>query len=782
MWALGEGTTFLFFFPITTIYSIWQIITFVSSTSSSTNTKDLPDTTGESSGRLKVLNVANPASIRLCMRFWSELGCILLYVWICEKAPPVPHGQRFSNSFMFWSLWILFVLWSLYNIVENKGGAKSATLLNREQSEEWKGWMQYLFLAYHYFHEASVYNAIRIFVSCYVWMTGFGNFSFFYTKADFGIVRMLQMMWRLNFLVFWLCLMFSNTFILYYINPLHTFYFLTTFFVMRIGWTFNLDKWKIRSKLFVWSILVFVVWEFPTVFNAVWGLVLGTEPNPGAKSGTLHEWHFRSSLDHWSALFGMLFALNYPAATAWLKRVEGESIKTTRHTTISNPTATAKKTPGTHEEQRPSEDDFDKKIYDVEFSDEDEHQGEEQPILSNAGNRNSPASSSSSSTTNNSTSATNVTAATGGVVSPYSTWAKYIVVLPMLTGTALFFMFIYPNNKKTYNALHPYYFWIPLLTYVLVRNWSPTVRRYHSSSLAAMGKITLETYLMQHHIWLANDAKTLYVVIPNAPLLNLLVTTITYVFVAMRLFRITVGLRAMHVAETESGGPWSCIVNVCGVGVAIGLPYGLSAALVASNSATTTGFAIVGILLTIALGGFFLVAHFSCWRSFQSDLYAISSSNNTINGTNNAAAQKKAAQHKEEEEEGRRICGPTPTILKKIPIVLLVVSVCVQCASHVVWPSVPLVYHPNANPTAYAMWQTRGSQVVNAKVKRSPRPGFVHGCFALLFTKLFCFVLFCFVLSCFVVVFFLFFTCDGVRVCLSKETICCGKTSRKPMH
>ena len=52
--------------------------------------------------------------------------------------------------------------------------------------------MQFLFVEYHYFHAVQVYNPIRIFVSSYVWMTGFGNFSFFYIKRDFSLVRVLQ--------------------------------------------------------------------------------------------------------------------------------------------------------------------------------------------------------------------------------------------------------------------------------------------------------------------------------------------------------------------------------------------------------------------------------------------------------------------------------------------------------------------------------------------------------------------------------------------------------------
>ena len=49
-------------------------------------------------------------------------------------------------------------------------------LLSRDQTEEWKGWMQVMFVWYHYFKVAETYNAVRIYISAYVWMTGFGQF------------------------------------------------------------------------------------------------------------------------------------------------------------------------------------------------------------------------------------------------------------------------------------------------------------------------------------------------------------------------------------------------------------------------------------------------------------------------------------------------------------------------------------------------------------------------------------------------------------------------------
>jgi hypothetical protein len=70
---------------------------------------------------------------------------------------------------------IIFFGYAIYTIKP----IKDLSLLGREQTEEWKGWMQFIFLLYHYFHAEEVYNPVRVMITCYVWMTGFGNFSFF---------------------------------------------------------------------------------------------------------------------------------------------------------------------------------------------------------------------------------------------------------------------------------------------------------------------------------------------------------------------------------------------------------------------------------------------------------------------------------------------------------------------------------------------------------------------------------------------------------------------------
>ena len=81
--------------------------------------------------------------------------------------------------------------------------------------------------------------------------------------------------------------------------------------------------WGPRLKIFVFAVIIYVVWELeqvvPGIFDTVFWPVkwILQESN-----GSLHEWHFRTFLDHYSTLFGMIFAMNFPYLTSWFVRVE----------------------------------------------------------------------------------------------------------------------------------------------------------------------------------------------------------------------------------------------------------------------------------------------------------------------------------------------------------------------------------------------------------------------------------------------------------------------------
>lgn len=86
----------------------------------------------------------------------------------------------------------LFVCLTAVAVGSSLQPVRTPLLLNRPQTEEWKGWMQVLFLLYHYFEARELYNAIRIFIAGYVWLTGYGNFSYYYRTGDFSIGRWVR--------------------------------------------------------------------------------------------------------------------------------------------------------------------------------------------------------------------------------------------------------------------------------------------------------------------------------------------------------------------------------------------------------------------------------------------------------------------------------------------------------------------------------------------------------------------------------------------------------------
>jgi hypothetical protein len=89
--------------------------------------------------------------------------------------PSYPRNDNHAPS-MFWIVNGLLLVatmatWSHKpSSAGRAGGTPRVIILGREQTEEWKGWMQWAFIFYHYYRVYYVYNEIRVFVSAYVWM------------------------------------------------------------------------------------------------------------------------------------------------------------------------------------------------------------------------------------------------------------------------------------------------------------------------------------------------------------------------------------------------------------------------------------------------------------------------------------------------------------------------------------------------------------------------------------------------------------------------------------
>lgn len=164
---------------------------------------------------------------RVALRACVELGAIMTWSYFADRhlsaakdhadgASTVKQHSRDTFFFLFGTLMAAALLASYFSSpptptrVSRRHDEASDSILSRDQTEEWKGWMQVFFLMYHYFAATEMYNAIRIFIAAYFWMTGYGNFLYYVKTGDFSLRRVAQTLWRLNFLVAVCCLTMRN--------------------------------------------------------------------------------------------------------------------------------------------------------------------------------------------------------------------------------------------------------------------------------------------------------------------------------------------------------------------------------------------------------------------------------------------------------------------------------------------------------------------------------------------------------------------------------------------
>lgn len=76
-----------------------------------------------------------------------------------------------------------------------------------------------------------------------------------------------------------------------------------------------------------------------------------------------------------------------------------------------------------------------------------------------------------------------------------------------------FFFELTRENKFVYNKSHPFISWIPIMAFVFLRNANLYLRNTHSEFYSFIGKISLETFIGQFHMWLAADTKGLLVIL-----------------------------------------------------------------------------------------------------------------------------------------------------------------------------------------------------------------------------------------------------------------------------
>lgn len=313
-------------------------------------------------------------------------------------------------------------------VSRDSGDSPDQLFLSRDQTEEWKGWMQFIILIYHYTHGSKtlwIYEIVRLLIASYLFMTGFGHAMFFLKTGDYSLERVAKVLARLNLLSLILPYMMRTDYLFYYFGSLVTFWFLVIYFTLKVGRGRNSNLWFLFGKIILSAALVTCFTMIPGVLEFCSSVLSKT----CAVSWNVKEWRFRTSLDLYVVYMGMVIA-GLTARRSQLK------------SGIVQPTTLIDRA--------------------VQLS---------------------------------------IT---------YQGSFKIITVILSLTLLPGFWVFTRRSpNKEDYNWWQPYISFIPILCFVTLRNCHRLLRNYHSTIFAWLGRCSLETYILQYHIWLAGDTKGL---------------------------------------------------------------------------------------------------------------------------------------------------------------------------------------------------------------------------------------------------------------------------------
>lgn len=330
-------------------------------------------------------------------------GLAVVYCFYADRTQVFNKSHKHYSTFTFSALSLAVLALGYFTTTKSSTTATDQPFLFRDQTDEWKGWMQFAILIYHYTGAsriAWIYGFIRITVASYLFMTGYGHTIFFIKKGDYSLKRCAGVLIRLNLLSCTLPYLLKTEYIFYYFAPLVSFWYMVIYTTMRVGAKYNSNLRFLIGKILASAAIVTAIVMIPGILEALFAL-------PAVLANTqwnVAEWRFRVFLDMWIVYIGMLTALAY-------LHLPTPSPQLTRYT-----------------------------------------------------------------------------------------------ILTAATALPLFFLFQWTRETKfVYNAYHPYLSFIPILSFIILRNATPSFRNTYSSAYAWLGRCSLETFTLQFHIWMAAD-------------------------------------------------------------------------------------------------------------------------------------------------------------------------------------------------------------------------------------------------------------------------------------
>ncbi|GFN99747.1 cas1 domain-containing protein 1 [Plakobranchus ocellatus] len=407
----------------------------------------------------------------------AKLGLIMIYFYICDRTDFFMTENKYYTHLNFFLPFVYVMILGLFF----SESSKETNPLNREQTDEWKGWMQLVILIYHLTGASKVlplYMHIRVLVSSYLFLSGFGHFCYYWDKGEFSFFkyckagkqypvvwrqrnsqlrRVVEVLFRMNLLVVSLCFTMNRPYQFYYFVPLISFWFIVIFTFMAIPPHVTAASSEASPVQYLYVILKFVglivIISLFYLSEVFFEKVFLTRPIKAlfvTSDDSIHEWRFRWQLDRLSPVYGMLFAFGYKVLVRY-KIIRTDSTENL----FSNPIS----------------------------------------------------------------------------------WALCVLSLLGLASYTIFSVLC--SNKYQCNDVHSYLVFLPIISFVLLRNIPGFLRTRYSSFFAWFGRISLELFISQYHIWMAADTHGVLVLIPRYPVLNVVITSFIFVVTAHEINVIT---------------------------------------------------------------------------------------------------------------------------------------------------------------------------------------------------------------------------------------------------
>ena len=259
---------------------------------------------------------------RKIARAITVLALTLCYCYYADRSQLLNKAQKQYESTNFLLLCTLTAVLGVLSIRRFATGPLQKTscsptpkipdqpFLSRDQTDEWKGWMQFLILIYHYTGASKVlwiYKIIRLLVASYLFMSGFGHTVFFYEKRDYSLRRFAGVLIRINLLSCILPYIMKTDYLFYYFAPLVSFWYIVIYFTMAVVNWKNKHIAFLMAKILISAALTTALIRTPGVFETIFSCL--------SKCCNIHwdvkEWRFRLQLDAYIVYAGMIFAVAF---------------------------------------------------------------------------------------------------------------------------------------------------------------------------------------------------------------------------------------------------------------------------------------------------------------------------------------------------------------------------------------------------------------------------------------------------------------------------------------